>query len=368
MIKTDKKIYLYNRNRVIYTDNDKLYIRYKNEYLLLKTLNGGGTEEEKKIEDEEKKIKDEKQKKLKDEKQKKLEYEKQKKLEDDAKKKLENEEKKKLENEEKKKLENKEKKIEDENQKKLKDEKQEKLKDEKQKKLEYEKQKKLEDDAKKKLENEEKKRKGFRNILKHMLDNVVSKTNDYYSYINDLKSNLSFIINDKTDEPEDKQKKIKDILYDKFFMNYILEIIGYEDYYKYITFFIKIQEDDTIYIENIRDTIIKYKDIYASNFEDFKEFWNKEKDKMGKSEEIRKMIKEHIDIIDYTDNDLYKKEKYYDNYYYNKEDFENKFEYIKKNYNNLEKYVNFTIYFFNYIVYTSFKYEFDNIKKFVKTY
>jgi hypothetical protein len=313
MIKTDKKIYLYNRNRVIYTDNDKLYIRYKNEYLLLKTLKGGGTEEEKKTEDEEKKIKDEKQKKLKDEKQ-------------------------------------------------------EKLKDEKQKKLEDETQKKLEDDAKKKLENEEKKRKGFRNILKHMLDNVVSKTNDYYSYINDLKSNLSFIINDKTDEPEDKQKKIKDILYDKFFMNYILEIIGYEDYYKYITFFIKIQEDDTNSIENIIDTISKHKDIYASNFKDFKEFWNKEKDKMGKREEIRKMIKEHIDIIDYTDNDLYKKEKYYYDYYYNKKDFENKFEYIKRYHNDLVKYVDFTIYFFNYIVYTSFKYEFDNIKNFVKTY
>jgi len=288
MIKTDKKIYLYNRDRVIYTDNDKLYIRYKNEYLLLKTLNGGGTEEE----------------------------------------------------EEKQKIE-----------------------DEKQEMLEYEKQK-IEDEKQKKLEDEKEKRQEFSLILKHMLDRVVSKTNDYYSYINTLKPTLYTIISHKTDDEKVIQKKIKHVLYDKFFMNYVLEIIGREDYYKYITFFIQIQEDDTNSIDSISDTINEHKNIYASNFEDFTGHWDKEMDKMGKREEIRKMIKEYINIIDYNNNDLYKKEKY-DDYDYNKNEFQYKFEYINKNYKNLKKYVDFTIYFFNYIVYTSFKNEFDDIKNYV---
>jgi len=294
---------LYNRDRVIYTDNDKLYIRYKNEYLLLKKIKGGGEGKVLGIISNFFNIK-----------------------------------KDSLDSDEKQKNEDEKQKNEDEKQ-------------------------KNEDEKLIKLENEEAKREEFINILKHMLNGIVDKTNNYSSYIINLEFKLKSVL---AEDKGDTSARFKDILFDKFFMTYILEIIGYEDYSEYIFYLNQIQENNTDIVDTITSIIEEHKNIYTNNFTNFKIYWDKQKGEMGKNNEIKEMIKKNIDVINYDNNDLYNNIKYTHNIKGEK-DIKDKFNTIKKYYN-FNTYIDFIIYFFNYIVYTSFKKEFDKIKEYTKKY
>jgi len=294
---------LYNRDRVIYTDNDKLYIRYKNEYLLLKKIKGGGEGKVLGI------IQN-----------------------------FFNNKKDSLDSDEKQKNEDEKQKIEDDKQ-------------------------KNEDEKLRKLEKEKAKREEFINILKHMLNRIIDKTNNYSSYIINLELTLKSVLADKGD---DTSARFKDILFDKFFMNYILEIIGNENYSKYIYYLIEIHPDNTNNADKIVSIMEEHKNIYEKNFKNFKIYWSKKKGKMGENNEIKEMFEKNIDVINYDNNDLYTNGNYKHNIK-NEKNIEDKFNKIKKNYN-FEAYIEFIIYFFNYIVYTSFKKEFDKIKEYTVNY
>jgi len=267
MIRTNKKFFIYSRNRIIYSYNDKSYIRYNKKYLLLNSLKGGGMEN-----------KEEQNKGLK----------------------------------------------------KDKDLKKEEL-------LKKEEDLKICEGIKVNLEE----------VLKKMLNNIIEKDENYNDYIKDLNKDIYIILQEPNNN--DIKKKIKDILYDKFFKNYILEIV-HDIPLKNITNFIDIEENiDKNEKENVIKTIKMYNDKYKNNFDNFKIYWNNIKDNMCKDNKL--II--NLDGIKYNfENSLCRKEKNA------KEDN------IKDD--DATKYQKLAISSLKTIIYISLKNDFEKIKSYVK--
>jgi len=330
MIKTDRKIYLYNRNRVIYTDNNKLYIRYKYKYVLLTSIKGGKINEEKEKKEQVETGTEAKKQEEKAEKEE--EKAKAKKEEEKAKKQEEKDEKEKKEEE---KAEAKAKKQEANENKLI--EKEEKDKDDK------------EADEKK----AEELRKLFQSILEFMLTNATTRCNKYYTYINLLcVETYDIFKNNGYDNDEERKKFIEQNLYLNFFQYYMTEIIRGGTYGDYIRFI-----KNRLGIDyNFNDITLEHSNAYVDDFVEFKEYWKNRRSEMGDTNEL----KIQINAIDFENDKLYENE-------HNDTILKKKLEESKKNSSNLVMYVDFIISFFKYIAYTSFKREFNDIKKYVNT-
>jgi len=376
MRKTDKKIYLYNRNRVIYTDNNKSYIIYNYKYVLLTTIKGGGINqvisknEEVETEAEAKKEQEKAEKAKKEQEKAEKEEEKAKKQEEKAEK--EEKAKKKEEKAEKEEEKAKAKKKEEKDEAKAKKEEEQAKAEEnklikkdreeaKAKKKEEANENKLiekEDKDKYDKEVEEKKAEELRNKLQRMLEfkltNAATRCNKYYTSINLLCIKTYEIFNNNGyDDDEDKKNFIEKNLYLYFFQYYMTEIIREGIYGDYIRFI-----KNRLGIDNNFNEITQiHSNAYLDDFVDFKEHWKNKRSEMGDTNEL----KIQINAIDFENDKLYEKE-------HNDTILKKKLEESKKNSSNLVMYVDFIIYFFKYITYTSLKREFNDIKNYVNTF
>ena len=384
MRKTDRKIYLYNRNRVIYTDNNKLYIRYNNKYVLLTTIKGGRmqypqypqypqynmgassymakkeadeAEAKKKAEEAEEVAKKEADKAIK-------EAEAKKKAE--AKEKAEAKDKKDAAAKEKKYADNEDEKQRIEYYNQARNEKKDSeydakmyKKDADENKAKKKKDKEIEKEDKDKEDNEAEEKKAeilrnyFQSIFDFMLTNAMTKCDKYYTYINVLCVNTYSILENEDYTDEERKKIIEKYLYLTFFKYYMTEIIREGIYSSYIIFI-----NNRVNIDNnFQEIIIDHSTTYIDNFNKLKQYWKNQKKDMGETVKL----KIEIATIEWENNELYKEE-------HDDSNLKKKLNNAKANPKDLKFYADFIISFFKYIAYTSFKKEFDDIKNYVRTY